>query len=116
MIFNGPVEVEIKVMVVNDETNQSGVVTIGMGLFEYPSKESVAERIKKFEREELTGDLQGFRLMTKEGRGLPRCMKKQENDLLWLGARTGTKYNDSHQRRSVRSPLDGLVINHFLDG
>lgn len=66
MIFNGPTEFEMQVFVVNDETEQSGRVTIGLGLFDYPSKEKVKDRLAKFEAEELVGALEGFRLMTKE--------------------------------------------------
>ena len=40
-------------------------MTIGLGVFDYPSKEKVKERIAKFEAEELVGALDGFRLMTK---------------------------------------------------
>lgn len=66
LIFNGPAEFEMQVFVVNDETKQSGRVTIGLGVFEYPTKEKVKERIEKFEREELVDALDGFRVMTKE--------------------------------------------------
>jgi len=66
LIFNGPAEFDMQIMVVNDETNQSGRVTVGLGVFEYPSKEQVKQRIEKFEHEELVDALEGFRLMTKE--------------------------------------------------
>jgi len=65
LIFNGPAEFDMQVMVVNDETGQSGRVTIGLGMFEYPSKKKVKKRIEKFEAEELIDALDGFRLMTK---------------------------------------------------
>lgn len=66
LIFNGPAEFEMKIFVVNDETNQTGRVTIGLGLCRYPTKEIVRDRIAKFEAEELKDSLEGFRLMTKE--------------------------------------------------
>lgn len=66
IFFNGPAEFEMQVFVVNDETGQSGRVTIGLGVFEYPTKEKVKERIGEFERDEMVGALEGFRLMTKE--------------------------------------------------
>lgn len=66
LVFNGPAEFEMQVFVVNDETGQSGRVTIGLGVFEYPTKEKVKDRIDKFEREELVDALEGFRVMTKE--------------------------------------------------
>jgi len=66
LIFNGPAEFDIQVFVTNDETKQSGRATIGLGPFEYPSKESVKQRIAEFEAEEMVDALAGFRLMTKE--------------------------------------------------
>ena len=65
LIFNGPAEFEMQVFVVNDETGQSGRATIGLGVFEYPTKEQVKQRIAEFEANELES-LDGFRLMTKE--------------------------------------------------
>ena len=64
--FNGPAEFEMQVFVINDETKQSGRVTIGLGVFEYPTKKKVKERVAKFEREELVDALDGFRIMTKK--------------------------------------------------
>lgn len=64
-IFNGPAEFEMQVHVINDDTGVSGKATIGLGVFEYPTKEKVKERIAKFEQEELVDALEGFRLMTK---------------------------------------------------
>lgn len=66
VIFNGPAEFEMQVFVVNDETKQSGRVTIGLGVFGFPTKEKVKARIEEFEANELTDALDGFRLMEKE--------------------------------------------------
>lgn len=65
VIFNGPAEFEMKVFITNDETDQHGRATITLGALEYPSKERIRDRIAKFEKEELNGALEGFRLMTK---------------------------------------------------
>jgi hypothetical protein len=65
LVFNGPADFKMEVFVVNDETEQSGKVTIGLGMFEYPSKEKVKERIQKFVYEEMEEIIPGFRLMTK---------------------------------------------------
>jgi hypothetical protein len=65
LIFHAPCEVKIKVFVTNDETQESGKATITMGDFEIPSKEDIKDRIDAFEKNELTGSLSGFRLMTK---------------------------------------------------
>lgn len=66
LVFNGPAEFEMQVFVINDETKQIGRATIGLGVFEYPTKKKVKERIAKFEQEELVDALEGFRIMTKE--------------------------------------------------
>lgn len=65
-IFNGPATFEMALSVINDETGVTGSVTVGLGAFEFPSPESVAARIKKFEDEECVNALEGFRLMTKD--------------------------------------------------
>ena len=62
LVFNGPAEFEMQIFVINDEDEQQGRATVGLGTFEYPSKEKVADRIAKFEAEEMP---KGFRLMTK---------------------------------------------------
>lgn len=62
LIFNGPAEFEMQIYVINDDLGQEGKATVGLGTFEYPSKEKVSERIAKFEAEEMP---KGFRLMTK---------------------------------------------------
>lgn len=62
LVFNGPAEFQMEVFVINDDDHAIGRATIGLGTFEYPSKEKVAERISKFESEEMP---KGFRLMTK---------------------------------------------------
>ncbi|MFW1676408.1 hypothetical protein ACFVYJ_01320 [Pontibacter sp. JAM-7] len=65
LVFNGPADFNMEVFVVNDETEQAGKVTIGLGIFEYPSKEKVKARIQKFVDEEMKEAIPGFRLMTK---------------------------------------------------
>jgi len=65
-IFNGPASFRMQVHVTNDATEQSGKVTISLGHCEYPTPADIAARITKFETEELTGALAGFRLMTKK--------------------------------------------------
>ena len=68
MIFNGPAEFNMEVFITNDETAVSARVSIGLGVFEYPTKEKVKERIANFEKGELIDNpaLSGFRVMTKE--------------------------------------------------
>lgn len=61
MKIQGPIEVEIKVSVTNDE-GMTGIVTIGLGVGRYPSEAEMKEAIQKFERESMP---EGFRLMTK---------------------------------------------------
>jgi len=56
-----PIEAEMKVVITNGET--FGVATIGLGFGSFPNEQDVAERISKFEREELAG-LTGYRLAT----------------------------------------------------
>lgn len=65
MVFNGPANFSMDLFVVNDETGQEAKVDIGLGVFEYPTKEKVKARIQKFVDEELEAALPGFRLMTK---------------------------------------------------
>jgi hypothetical protein len=63
--LNGPAEFDMHVFVINDESGQRGKVTIGLGVFRYPTPQSIKKRIEEFEQEELIDHLNGFRLMTK---------------------------------------------------
>lgn len=63
--MNGPAEFEMKVWVINDDTGQSGQATVGLGSFEYPTKEKVKEKIDSLPEELEEKGMNGFRLMTK---------------------------------------------------
>lgn len=65
-IFNGPVSFSMDVFIANDETGQAGKTSMGLGVFEYPTPKAIKERLDKFVAEEMTGALEGFRIMTKE--------------------------------------------------
>ena len=65
LIMNGPAEFNMEVFVINEEKGQTGKVTIGLGVFEYPTPEKVKDRIAKFENEELQTLGEGFRVMDK---------------------------------------------------
>lgn len=63
--MNGPADFTMNVYIINDAKEQAGVIPVNLGYFKYPTAESIAARIAKFEAEELIGALAGFRLMTK---------------------------------------------------
>jgi hypothetical protein len=65
LVFNGPAEFNMEVFVFNDETKATGKVTVGLGVFEYPTPARIAARLEKLQAEEFTGALKGFRLMGK---------------------------------------------------
>lgn len=56
-----PIEAEMKVVITNGA--RFGVATIGLGFGKYPTEKEIAERIAKFEREELA-EIDGYRLAT----------------------------------------------------
>lgn len=58
-----PAEIELKVLITNGEGGY-GVATIGLGHGEMPTVAAVKERLAKFERGELVGSLEGYRLAT----------------------------------------------------
>jgi len=62
MKMQGPVEVEIKVYIINDD-GMGGVATIGMGKSVFPTESDLRGRLSKFAEDEIPN---GFRLMTKE--------------------------------------------------
>jgi hypothetical protein len=64
--MNGPAEFEMKVWVINDKTGQSGQATVGLGCFEYPTKEKVKEKVDSLIDELEENGMEGFRLMTKQ--------------------------------------------------
>lgn len=71
---NGPVEVELKVHITNGE--RSGVATIGMGFGSFPTPKRIAERLEKFEKEELAKAAPGYRMMTAPEFWDAACMEK----------------------------------------
>ena len=60
--MNGPVQFEMKVWVINDETGQEGRITISMSTFKYPTIEKIERSIKEID---FGGTFEGFRLMTR---------------------------------------------------
>ena len=47
LIMHGPAEFSMEVFIINEEKGQTGKVTIGLGVFGYPTPEKVKARIKK---------------------------------------------------------------------
>jgi len=62
--INFPAEFEMKVMVTDGERH--GAATIGLGIGRLKTNQEVADRIKRFESEELPGLTGGFRLMNRK--------------------------------------------------
>ena len=62
MKMQGPIEVEIKAYVINND-GMTGVATIGMGKSVFPTERDLRDRLSKFEEDEIPD---GFRLMNKE--------------------------------------------------
>jgi len=87
MVFNGPASFDMQVMVINDETGQVGEVTVGLGLFEYPTPLAIKERIEKMVAEEFEGALDGFRLMTKEEAWKQKMLEKTGTRFAMMGGK-----------------------------
>lgn len=64
--MNGPVELEMRVWIINDEKQQAGQAIVPLGVFKYVNPETIANALKKFEETGFIGPLEGFRLMTKK--------------------------------------------------
>ena len=64
--MNGPCEFTMSVWIVNMETEQVGKVTLQLSLFKYPTPVAIAERMKKFELEEMPTQFPGCVLATKK--------------------------------------------------
>src|SRR5690606_15800130 len=69
-------ELEMKLLIVNDETRQSGTVTIGLGMGEPATVESVRERIIKFRDKEMPKVAPGFRIATNREYWDSVCLEK----------------------------------------
>ena len=63
MKIQGPVEVEVKVKIINEADDVQGEATIGLGRGIYPTEEVIRERVRKFAEQEMPD---GYRLMTKQ--------------------------------------------------
>ena len=66
LVFNGPVQFDMKVWIINDETEQKATVTISLGPFEFPTAETIKAHLEELEESEFDGKLKGFRLMNKQ--------------------------------------------------
>ena len=71
-----PATFEMKVLVTNDETNQSGSVTIGINSLSFPTEHQIKDRISKFEETEMIDSFSGFRLMTAKESWDYTCIEK----------------------------------------
>ncbi|MCG7598839.1 hypothetical protein MHM84_03510 [Halomonas sp. McH1-25] len=63
LVMHGPVVFELKVHIMNPDTGQRAVVTVGMGAGKYPTPDEVAARVAQLEEGELEKHAPGFELM-----------------------------------------------------
>lgn len=63
--LHAPVEVEVKVLIINPETSEVGVGTLTMGHLRYPTQREMADAVAEFEGT-LEDSAPGYRLMTKD--------------------------------------------------
>lgn len=66
LVMHGPAEFDMQVYMINDDTGQQCVVTIGLSVFEFPTPEKIQERLDKLNNGGFNEQLSGFRLMSKE--------------------------------------------------
>lgn len=64
--MHGPVMIYLKILLINEDTDQRGEVTINMPPLQYLTQESIAARLEEFESQELATVAPGFRLMNKK--------------------------------------------------
>tara|TARA_R110000803_G_C11962243_1_gene318862 strand:+ start:448 stop:750 length:303 start_codon:yes stop_codon:yes gene_type:complete len=74
--MHGPVEVEMKVSIINDETNQKAEATVGFKQFEFPSVEEIKRKLATVIPEMEKSGTKGFRLMTKREAFESWCIEK----------------------------------------
>lgn len=72
----GPYTVEIKVHIINDESEQRGEATLTMGNGSMPTEQEVAERLEKFANEQLPKLAPGFRVQTAPELWDTLCLEK----------------------------------------
>jgi hypothetical protein len=73
--MHGPAEFEMHVRIINDETGQTGKMSVSIGTFEYPTQEKVAESLARV-ASQLDTVAPGFRLMTKTEAFEEWCIEK----------------------------------------
>lgn len=61
-----PAEIEMKVLIINDETEQHGTVTIGLGAGSMSDPAAIRDRIRQFRDDEMPKAAPGFRLATNQ--------------------------------------------------
>jgi len=64
LVMHGPAEFEMHVHIINDETGQTGEMSVNIGVFEYPTPGKVAASLERV-ASQLDKVAPGFRLMTK---------------------------------------------------
>ena len=74
--MHGPVEIEMKVSVINDETNQTAEATVGFKRFEFPSTEEFKRKLETVIPDLEKAGTVGFRLMTKREAFETWCIEK----------------------------------------
>lgn len=64
-LMHGPAEFEMKVWVVDEYTGHTSTTTVSLGAFEYPTRETIAERMNVVVKNLEDSGYTGFRLATK---------------------------------------------------
>jgi len=61
--IQAPIILEMEVLIINDETNQQGKLSLGLGALCYTNEEQIKLRLNKLIDSELEEHAPGFRLM-----------------------------------------------------
>lgn len=72
--LHGPFLMEMKVYIINTETEQAGTLSVGLPPMKYATPDQVKDRIEKFVNGELEKHAPGFRVMTKEEAWRHHCL------------------------------------------
>lgn len=85
--MHGPVEIEMKVSIINDDTKQKAEATVGFKCFEYPSTEEFKRKLETVIPELERSGTEGFRLMTKREAFETWCIEKVGQPMALAGSK-----------------------------
>ena len=100
--FHAPINLEMKIMVINHDTRQSGEITIAFPMMRYMTVQQQQDRLKTFAENEIEKHAPGFSIMTKNEAWRHKCI---ENFGEFMALPGGTEWSVFNKEKD-NTPLE----------